>query len=71
MTKCQIQFELSRPVDDAAAAAIARLHSVYGIASARLSPRLDVLTVEYDATRMNDVQAERTLAGLGISARRK
>lgn len=38
MTKCQIQFELSRPVDDAAAAAIARLHSVYGIASARLSP---------------------------------
>jgi copper chaperone CopZ len=66
MTKVQISFRLTRPLDDSTMNRIAGVHSVYGIHRVQVAPTLDSLTVEYDATRMNPAEVEATLGGNGI-----
>ena len=66
MTKIQIQFRLSRPLDDALLVRIAALHSVYGIQHVQVAPSLDRLTVEYDASRLRPAEVEAALEKAGI-----
>ena len=67
MTKVQIHFRLSKPLDDALLQRIADAHAIYGIQCVRLAPAMDSLTVEYDATRLQPADVESALAGAGIA----
>ena len=66
MTKVQRQFRV-RKLDDAALAGLASVNSKYGIQRIRVSPALDALMVEYDATRLRPAEVEAALAGAGIA----
>ena len=67
MTKVQIRFRLAKPLDDALLQRISDAHSIYGIQRIRLSPAMDSVTVEYDATRLRPAEVESALAGAGIA----
>jgi hypothetical protein len=66
MTKVQLAFTLSAPLDGASLSRIANLYEIYGILriSAELGGRK--LTVEYDATRFTPKEIEAVLAQAGI-----
>jgi allophanate hydrolase subunit 1 len=66
MTKVQIRFRLQRPLDSVLLPRLAQANALYGIERATLSPALDSLTVEYDATRLNPAEVESALAAAGI-----
>ena len=67
MTKVDLEFDLVRPLGDADLDALARVHGVYGIHRVRLrQPKLDGITVEYDASRMMEDDVERALLQTGI-----
>lgn len=66
MTKIQKHFRLLRPLDEPQLERIAGVHSIYGIQRVQVSPSLDSLTVEYDATRLRPAEVEAALAGAGI-----
>jgi allophanate hydrolase subunit 1 len=66
MTKVQIRFRLQRPLDSALLPRIAQAHALYGIQRVTVSPALDSLTVEYDATRLSPAEVEQALAAGGI-----
>ncbi len=70
MTKVQVNFELTRPIDDAAMDAIAKATSIYGIHHVKLASTLDRVTVEYDASRLRPAHVEGRLAQSGIPLRR-
>jgi len=52
MTKVQLSFKLSRPLEDADLRQIARVHAVFGILAVRVASSGDELFVEYDASRL-------------------
>ncbi len=66
MTKVQIRFRLRQPLSDSLLQTIADVHSLYGIQRVRLSPAMDSITVEYDATRLRPAEVEAALTGAGI-----
>ena len=66
MTKVQIRFRLQRPLESVLLPRLAQANAVYGIERVTLSPALDSLTVEYDATRLNPAEVESALAATGI-----
>jgi hypothetical protein len=67
MTKVQLNYKLTRRLDDDAMMdAVGRAHGVYGIARVTLSPGLDALTVEYDASRLNANEVEDWLRRSGL-----
>lgn len=70
MTKVQVTYELDGLVDEAAMEKINRVHGVYGIQGAQLSPAMDTLIVQYDATRMKPDDVDRTLHSTGLAVRR-
>jgi hypothetical protein len=45
---------------------IARAHSIYGMLRVLLTPAMDKLTVEYDATRLSPREVESILLGAGL-----
>jgi hypothetical protein len=67
MTKVQVRFQLTKPLDDATLKGISDAHAVYGIQKVKVAPSLDSLMVEYDATRLRPAEVESALAGAGIS----
>ena len=67
MTKVQIRFRVQKPLDDAALAGIALVNSKYGIQRIQVSPGMDGLTVEYDATRLRPAEVEAAFFGAGIA----
>ncbi len=71
MTKIQLHYELTRPVDDEMMDQIARVHGVYGIIRVALADSMDTLTIDYDATRLNPSEVETVLrkAGLPVAIR--
>lgn len=71
MTKVQIRFKLQKPLDDVLLARLSDAHSFYGIHRIQLSPAMDGLMVEYDATRLKPAEVESALAGAGISVARQ
>lgn len=71
MTKVELHFDLARPLDNALMEAIARAHGIYGIFRVRLSPSMDAVTVEYDASRLTPAQVEAALLGAGVAIARR
>lgn len=71
MTKVQVQFELERPLDEAAMEAISRAHGYYGIQLVRLLRSMDSILVEYDASRLTETDVESTLHRAGVPVKRK
>ncbi len=66
MTKVELHFQLRSPLDEKRMAGVAAAHSVYGILKVSVSPSLDGLTVEYDASRLSRKDVEGTLRKAGI-----
>lgn len=66
MTKIETHYKFERPLDDGLMQRLADAHAVYGIIRLRLDPRLDGLTVEYDATRMRPADVTSTLKCHGL-----
>ena len=53
MTKVDVEFKLTRALNDDELKSIARIHAVYGMLVVRLLPSGDQLFVEYDASRLS------------------
>jgi allophanate hydrolase subunit 1 len=71
MTKVQLEYDLVRPLTDHDAAAIADVHSWYGMQRVQLAPSLDRLLVEYDASRLSEKDVEAVLQRFGLPIQRK
>ena len=66
MTKVQTRFRLPKPLDDSSLNSLAAANAIYGIHRLKLSPAMDELMVEYDATRLRPAEVESALATAGI-----
>ncbi len=69
MTKVQLSFKLSRPLEDADLRQIARVHAVFGILAVRVASSGDELFVEYDASRLTPKEVQGTLTTHGLPLR--
>jgi hypothetical protein len=67
MTKVQIRYRLVRPLESPALASLASLHTKYGILKTRVADAGDLLTVEFDATRLRAADVTAALSGVGIA----
>ena len=66
MTRVQLPFTLSAPLDAAGLSRIADLYEIYGILRISAMPGEKKLTVEYDATRFTPQEIAAVLAQAGI-----
>lgn len=66
MTKLQLPFTLSAPLDGAGLSRLAGLYEIYGILRINAEPGSRNLTVEYDATRFTSKDIAAVLAHAGI-----
>src|SRR5262249_51057315 len=66
MTKIQLSFTVSVPLDDQLMARVAEAYGTYGILRIDAERGEKRLTVEYDATRFSPKDVESALAGLGF-----
>jgi len=66
MTKVELQYKVTAPLDEKHLSRIAGAHGVYGLVLVRLSPSLDALDVVYDASRLTPEDVDATLARLGL-----
>ncbi len=71
MTKVQLEYDLVRPLTDEDAGGLADVHSWYGILRVQLTPALDKLAVEYDASRLSEKDVESVLQRFGLPIKRK
>jgi allophanate hydrolase subunit 1 len=71
MTKVELPFDLSAPLDEKSMNRIAEVYRLYGILRINVEPGARKLTVEYDATRFTpeDVQSALARAGLPLAQR--
>lgn len=70
MTKISLRFELLAPLDERLMTNIARAGAVYGLTRVQVTPKLDGLLVDFDASRLTVNEVERELARAGIPAKR-
>ncbi len=70
MTKVDVTYALSGAVDDALMQQIDRAHGIYGLLALHLSPALDSLRVEYDASRLKPEEVDHALHSAGLAVRR-
>ena len=66
MTKVQLEYDLLRPIDEPLLEQIARAHGIYGILRISLTPSLNRLMIEYDASRLSPLEVETVLHRMGI-----
>ena len=71
MTKVDVTYTLSGVVDDNLLEQIDRAHGIYGLQAIRLSPHLDSVRVEYDASRLKLEDVDRALRSAGLAVRRE
>ncbi len=71
MTKVQIRFRLRQPLDDIQLQRLSDTRAQYGFQRISLSPQMDGMTVEYDATRLQPADVQAALAGAGIPVERE
>ncbi|MGC9970559.1 MAG: hypothetical protein ABSE56_08210 [Bryobacteraceae bacterium] len=64
MTKVQLRYGLARPLDESLFERIADLHGVYGFL--RIEPVPEGLLVEFDASRLSELDVEAHLRRAGI-----
>lgn len=69
MTKVQLLYDLTGPLDDSLLGRIAEVHGVYGMNRVQVAPGLDHLIVEYDASRLTEPIVEATLHRFGFPVR--
>ena len=69
MTKVTLHYDLNRPLIDEDFENIAEVHSTYGVARVQVSPSLDRITIDYDASRLTRKDVEAVLADHGIPLR--
>jgi copper chaperone CopZ len=62
----QIRFRLLKPLDDASFPQLAAASSIYGIQKLKLSPAMDAVEVEYDATRLKTADVVKALSAAGV-----
>lgn len=70
MTKVTLRFELLTSLDERLMERIGRAGSVYGLTRVQVTPALDGLIIDYDASRLTLADVEAELRKLGIPARR-
>jgi hypothetical protein len=70
MTKIQLPFTLSSPLDEEIMNRLAGIYRTYGILRIDAKPGEDKMTVEYDATRLSPEEVEAILAKEGIPVQR-
>jgi hypothetical protein len=70
MTKVEISYKLTRPLDDTLMKRVADAHGIYGLLRVQVLPRLDGLRVEYDASRLTADEIEAALLRAGIPLER-
>jgi hypothetical protein len=58
-------------MDEALMDKIDRAHGIYGLLAVRLSPALDALRVEYDASRLDPDDVDHALRTAGLAVRRQ
>jgi hypothetical protein len=66
MTKVQTAYKLSRKLGDEDIENLSRLPTVYGVIMAKISPALDELLIEYDASRLTVHDLESVLGQRGL-----
>jgi hypothetical protein len=71
MTKVQLHYKLTRPLNEEDLEGVSKVHGFYGIVRVKPSAALDEVTVEYDASRLLQREVEATLARFGIPIERK
>jgi hypothetical protein len=69
MTKVTLHYDLTRPLGDDDLENIARVHATYGMLRVQVTPSLDKITVDYDASRLMRKDVEAVLANYGIPVR--
>lgn len=67
MTKCERTYELASPLDAALLEQVSALHGIHGIQKLRVTPKLDAITVGWDAARLSIPQLESLLAQRGFA----
>jgi len=70
MTRVQLRYTLTKPLDEALMKSIDNAHSLYGIERISLQPSLDQILVEYDASHLSIDKVENSLHRAGIPAQR-
>jgi hypothetical protein len=66
MTKVTLHYDLERPLTEPELANVADLPSTYGIARVQVTPGLDKIVVDYDASRMKKDDVESVLHRHGL-----
>lgn len=70
MTKVQLRFALTKPLEDALLPRIAAMHGQFGFCRVQLTPAMDQLLVEYDASRLTIEKVENALGRAGLPVQR-
>jgi hypothetical protein len=70
MTKVTLRFKLLAPLNDQLMAAISRAGSIYGLQRVQLTPAMDALIVDFDASRLTVPEVEATLGAIGLPVER-
>lgn len=71
MTKVEVRYELTAPLEESHLEAIDRAHGIYGLSMVRLAPSMDELIVQYDASRMSLPDVDAALKHAGLSVKRR
>jgi hypothetical protein len=71
VTKVQLHYQLLRPLAAEDAEGISKAHGYYGIMRIQVAPRLDAITVDYDASRLSEKDVEAALHRYGVPVARK
>jgi hypothetical protein len=66
MTKVQIRFRLTGPLDEHMMERIAEAHSIYGIMRVQVTPSTNEILVDYDASRLRQEDVGGALKRGGI-----
>ena len=66
MTKVQRTYSLTKPLNDVLMKSISDAHGIYGFQKIQLTPALNAIKVEWDASRLSAHNMERALQAVGI-----
>ena len=66
MSKVTLHFKFLTPLDDAMMAAISRANGIFGLERVQLTPSMDGLLVDFDASRLFLAEVEAVLAAQGL-----
>ncbi len=66
MSKVTLHFKFLAPLDDAMMAAISRANGIFGLERVQLTPSMDRLLVDFDASRLFLAEVEAVLAAQGL-----